>query len=78
MDYDPENVIDITPIEYPSGRKSKNDGWVVPQRDFRKRGRPPRPMKQKVIAVGDPSRVVSSMVINVDLQQQQSQNAPPP
>ena len=79
MDYDPENVIDITPIEYPSGRKSQNDGWVVPQRDFRKRGRPPRPMKQKVIAVGDPSRVVSSMVINVDLQQQQqSQNAPQP
>ena len=78
MDYDPENVIDITPIEYPSGRKPKNDGWVVPQRDFRKRGRPPRPMKQKVIAVGDPSRVVSSMVINVDLQQQQSQVAPQP
>ena len=78
MDYDPENVIDITPIEYPSGRKSKNDGWVVPQRDFRKRGMPPRPMKQKVIAVGDPSRVVSSMVINVDLQQQQSQNTSQP
>ena len=76
MEYDPENVIDITPIEYPSGRKYKNDGWVVPQRDFRKRGRPPKPMKQKVIAVGDPSRVVSSMVINVDLPQQQSETAP--
>ena len=76
MDYDPENVIDITPIEYPHGRKSKNDGWVVPQRDFRKRGRPPKPMKEKVIAVGDPCRVVSSMVINVDLPQQQSQDAP--
>ena len=74
FDYDPENVINITPIEYPSGRKSKSDDWVVPERDFRKRGRPPKPMKQKVISLADPSRVISSMVINVDLQQQ-SQNA---
>ena len=41
MDYDPDNVIDITPIEYPSGQKYKNDGWVVPQRDFRKRRKAP-------------------------------------
>ena len=31
-DYDPENVINITPIEYTSGLKSKNDGWVVPRK----------------------------------------------
>ena len=66
--YDPEDVIDIRPIEYQSGRVNAGDDWVVPPRDFRKKGRPPKPMKQKTISLADPSRVVSSMVINVDLE----------
>ncbi len=70
QEVDPENVLDISPIEFPTGRKAKDDGWDLPVRDFRKRGRPPKPMKQKMVSVADPTRVISSMVINVDLQSQ--------